>query len=106
MKTKPKFSFEIDVSEYECDRYSPRWANYGTIVCEGNTLDELLESASVDIMDQDGGEISAGPADSKWMQDLISQEHFEAFQDMAETKAWNEQNMVYPDDHSVDLRLK
>jgi hypothetical protein len=75
-KAKPRFSFEIDVSYVECDRYD-RWANYGLIVCEGNNLDELLDNASVDIMDQDGGELDCVPADSQWMVDEITEKFYE-----------------------------
>ncbi len=73
---KTKYSLEIDVSDHECDAYAPQWANYGTIIAEGNTLDELYDDASVDVMDQDGGELSCRPADSGWMQDLIAEEFF------------------------------
>lgn len=101
---KKKFNFEIDVSDRTCDHYS-RWANYGTIVCEGDNFDELLESACVDIMDQDGGELNVVPADSKWMMDLIGERLLEALKDQAETKAWNQSNMVYPDENEpIDPR--
>lgn len=72
-----KFYFELDTGGVECDRYN-RWANYGTIIAEGDTLEELLENASVDIMDQDGGELDVVPADAAWMQDMIVSEHEKA----------------------------
>jgi hypothetical protein len=70
MSKSKLFNFEIDVSDAECDRFDC-FASYGTIVAEGNTLEELLENASVDVIDQDGGDLDNGPADAKWMQDLI-----------------------------------
>lgn len=75
---KPKYSFEIDVSGTDYETCTGQWAGYNLIVCEGNTLDELLENASVDASDQDGGEIYCGPADSAWMQDLIIDEYDKA----------------------------
>lgn len=73
MKT-PLFYLEIDVSDHTTDTYC-RWANYGAIVAQGEGLDELLDDATVDIMDQDGGELDTVPADSNWMQDLIEDEY-------------------------------
>lgn len=96
-RKKPKYSLEIDVTDVECERFFPRWANYGTIVCEGDTLDELLRGASVDIMDQDGGELWVGPADEKWMADLIAEEVYEAMSDAAADREWDRSNGVYPD---------
>lgn len=69
--SKFKYELEIDVSHVTTDRYAPRWANYGTIVTHGNTLEECLENASVDVMDQDGGEIDVLEADAPWMHDEI-----------------------------------
>jgi hypothetical protein len=68
---RPKFSIEIDVSSVATDSYAPRFANYGTIIAEGNNLDELLDNAQVDVMDQDGGELAVLQADSAWMQKQI-----------------------------------
>ncbi len=75
-----KYHFEIDVSDVECNsgRWGGRWANYGTLVAEGNTLDELLDNASVDVMDQDGGELACGPAEHTWMHELLTEHYFEA----------------------------
>lgn len=68
----PKYYFEIDVSGYECRRFQERcWACYGMLVAEGNTLQELLDSAGVDILDQDGGTLDCGPIEEEWMQELI-----------------------------------
>ncbi len=74
VRTQPKYSFEIDVSDREYETGTGQWANYGTLVTEGNNLDELLDNASVDVMDQDGGELFILPADSSWIQDLIQTE--------------------------------
>lgn len=71
MSTGPKFRLEIDCSDCECDRYGNKWANYGTIVTEGDNLEELITAASIDITDQDGGELDMVPADSDWMQKRI-----------------------------------
>lgn len=68
---KSRYYFEIDVSDRTTDHYAPWWANYGTIIAEGNSLEECLETASVDITDQDGGEIDVVSADENWMQDAI-----------------------------------
>jgi hypothetical protein len=72
-RQKPKYNFEIDVQDYSID--GPVWRNYGTLVTWGDTLEELLANAGVDIVDQDGGEVWCGPADAGWMQDLIEQEY-------------------------------
>lgn len=71
-----KYYIEIAVSDHAYETGDGRWANYGTIIAEGNTLDELLDKAIVDIMDQNGGELrcSPMPADSSWMQKLIEDE--------------------------------
>ncbi len=72
-----KYSFEIDVSDRVCTSFEPRWANFGTLVTEGDTLEELIGNASVDVMDQDGGELDVWPADESWAQELI-EERFRA----------------------------
>lgn len=38
--------------------YNAMFASTGTIVAEGNNIDELYENASVDVLDSDGGEIA------------------------------------------------
>lgn len=70
-----KYSIEIDCNGAESD-YGHRgdigfYSSYGTIVAEGNSLDELLENATVDIQDQWGGELCVVEADKQWMHDLI-----------------------------------
>ena len=72
--TKYKYSLEIDVQGYECNSTTGAWQGYGTIVTEGNTLEELQDNATVDVIDQNGGEIDVRPADKRWMQDLIETE--------------------------------
>lgn len=69
----PLYSIEIDTNGVECDDYG-QWANYGLITSGGNTLDELLDNAIVDVVDQDGGELDVVPADSNWMVSLIETE--------------------------------
>ena len=73
---KPKYYFEIDCSDRECDSFG-QWANYGTLVAEGNDLDSLIADASIDVMDQDGGSLDVHRADSAWMQDLIVEKYWE-----------------------------
>lgn len=73
-KPQPLYSLEVDCNGREATGYEDRlpWVCYGTIVAEGNTLDELLESATVDLVDQDGGERGIVEADEPWMQDLLA----------------------------------
>lgn len=70
-----KFSFEIDVKGAECSRFAPQFTYYGTIVCEGDNLEELIDSATVDICDQDGGEVAIVAADSWWMLKKIEERY-------------------------------
>lgn len=74
-----KYSIEIDTGGVEASGYEDRlpWVSYGTIVAEGDTLDECLESASVDLIDQDGGDHGPVEADAEWMQDLIVDKFYE-----------------------------
>jgi len=76
MKTNIKYYFEIDCSGRECSRFEPRYSNYGTIIAEGNSLSDMLDTATVDIIDQDGGCLWHGPADEGWMQDLIEEHYY------------------------------
>lgn len=72
-----KFSIEIDCGGREASGYEDRlpWVSYGTIVADGNNLAQLLDSATVDLIDQDGGERGFVKADADWMQSLIYQEY-------------------------------
>ncbi len=68
MEQRPKYYIEIDVSDRECSRFEPRYSNYGTLIAE------CLDNASVDIIDQDGGNLWDGPADEAWMHETITRE--------------------------------
>lgn len=74
MTNKPKkYQLEIDTGGEECDLYEPRFASYGSIIAEGDTLEECLETATIDACDQDGECISCEiEADKEWMQELIT----------------------------------
>ena len=78
---KNKFYLEIDTGGAECSGYEDRlpWVCYGTIVAEGNSLEELLEDASVDLVDQDGGEAGIVEADSEWMQRAVAAAYYEKY---------------------------
>lgn len=67
-----KYKISIDVQDYSVD--GPIWRNYGTLEASGDSLEELFEDATVDIKDQDGGEVAVVHADSPWMQALIEAE--------------------------------
>lgn len=71
---QPIYSLEIDCKGREVTGYEDvlPWCCYGTIEAEGNTLDELMESATVNMVDQDGGDLRVERADESWMQDLIA----------------------------------
>lgn len=75
--SKYKYDVEIDVQDYSID--GPFWRNYGTLISQGNSLEELLDKATVDIIDQDGGEVAVVAADSEWMQDLIEEEFYRKY---------------------------
>lgn len=55
-----KFSVELDVTDMgECSEFHGErvgFLNWDTLMAEGNTLTELIESAEVTTQDQDGGE--------------------------------------------------
>lgn len=70
-----KYSFELSVLEgIECDSFLPRWTSYNQVVCEGNEPNELFESATVDVLDQDGGEVTVTPVSelSEVLQDRVA----------------------------------
>lgn len=50
-----RYSFETDILDGEEHSDQP-WRCYSTVVAEGDTLDELLDDATVGLLDQDGGE--------------------------------------------------
>ena len=66
---KPKYSVEIDTNGAEASGFEDRlpWVCYGTIQGEGDSLDEVIQSATVDLIDQDGGERGVVEADENWM---------------------------------------
>jgi hypothetical protein len=68
-----KYYLEIDTGGAEASGYEDvlPWVSYGTIVAFGNSLDECLSNAGVDLVDQDGGEAGQVEADADWMQDLV-----------------------------------
>lgn len=68
-----KYSIEIDTGGAEASGYEDRlpWVCYGTIVSEGDNLDELIANATVDLVDQDGGEAGIVEADENWMVELV-----------------------------------
>lgn len=69
----PKYYLEIDTNGAECSGYEDRYYRvcYGTIVTEGGSLEECLDNASVDLVDQDGGTANVVEAEKDWMQDMI-----------------------------------
>lgn len=79
MSAKKKFYIEIDCCGEEASGYEDRlpWVCYGTIVAEGDNLDELLENASVDLIDQDGGDHGPVEAGLQWMQDAVEEKFYE-----------------------------
>ena len=68
-----RYYIEIDTGGEEASGYEDRlpWVCYGTIVAEGDSLTECLEDATVDLVDQDGGERGHVEADADWMQDAV-----------------------------------
>lgn len=70
MSQKYRYNFDLTVDR-ECDRYEPRWSSYDGLQAYGDTLEELLENASISIIDQDGGELDTCEADEPWMHELI-----------------------------------
>lgn len=72
--SKPLYTLEIDCKGRVVEGYEDvlPWCAYGTIETQGNTLDELMDSATVNLVDQDGGDLRVAPADESWMQDLIA----------------------------------
>jgi hypothetical protein len=77
MKHLSKYYIEIDCDGIEASGYEDTlpWCSYGTIVAEGDTLEQLFETATVDLVDQDGGECGQVEADKTWMQDLVYEEY-------------------------------
>ena len=74
-----KYYLEIDASGFEAPCDEGRWLGYGLITAEGNSLAECLESAQVDLIDQDGGEYAIREADSDEMQDAVEKAFMEKY---------------------------
>lgn len=68
---RKKYEIEIDLSP----NYDEHYRSYGYLLAEGNTLEELLDDATVSIISQDGEEVDRVEADAKWMQALIVAEY-------------------------------
>lgn len=75
-----KYYLEIDASGFEAPCDEGGWLSYGLIVTEGSTLQECLDNAQVDLIDQDGGEYAVREADSAGMQDAIEKEFMAKYQ--------------------------
>ena len=66
-----KYYLEIDASGFEAPCDEGRWLGYGLITAEGNSIEECLNNAQVDLIDQDGGEYDIRPVESDDMLDAI-----------------------------------
>lgn len=53
---RSKYMIEIDVQGWGEASSDGRWLNYDYLVACGDTLEELMDDASVSTSDQDGGE--------------------------------------------------
>lgn len=73
------YYLEIDASGFEAPCDEGQWLGYGLIVAEGDSLEECLETAYVDLIDQDGGEFALREADSNEMQDAIEYEFLKKY---------------------------
>lgn len=76
-----KYYVEVDASGIKAPCDEGQWLGYGLIVAEGDTLAECLESAWVDLIDQDGGEFAQREADSAEMQDAVEKEFMRRYPD-------------------------
>lgn len=64
---RPKYEIEIDCSGREVP---DTCLTYGALYSEGDTLEQLINNASISIVDQDGGE-QIVEADADWMQEAV-----------------------------------
>ena len=71
-----KYNLEIQTDGREAQGYEDRfhWVNYGMITAEGSSLKELLNSATIELIDQDGGTADTVEAEESWMQELVKKE--------------------------------
>ncbi len=74
-----KYYLEIEASGFEAPIDEGRWLGYGSIYAMGDTLEECLVNACVDLIDQDGGEFDVREADSDEMQDVIEKEFMKKY---------------------------
>lgn len=83
-----KYYIEIDTGGEEASGYEDRlpWVCYGTIVSEGNTLEECIDNATVDLIDQDGGERGETEAHKDWMIDMIEKEFMRKYPPPSEAR--------------------
>lgn len=68
---------EIDISD-RCidDSDHGYWRGASTLVSEGDSLDELLDNATIYWSDQDGGEAGESEGDDDWCAELIQTEYY------------------------------
>lgn len=87
---RPKFELEIDCGGAEASGYEDRlpWVSYGTICAEGNSLEECLENACVDLVDQDGGSRGLVDAHCDWMQALIERAFMDKYKPDGTLRQW------------------
>lgn len=66
------YHIEVEIND-EANGYEEYgYLSYGTIVGEGDSIAECLMSATVDLIDQDGGTFRDDvEADQDWMQDAV-----------------------------------
>jgi len=72
-----KHKYDITIEVYQECEFSGdycQWLGYTDIQSYGNTLDELLDNATIGISDQNGEEHSVIDCDEDWMIDLIVHE--------------------------------
>lgn len=68
-----RYVISIDISQGEI--YGRSWRDYGRILAYGDTLEQLLKNAQVEIIDFDGKVVYVEKAASEWMLDLVKQEY-------------------------------
>lgn len=90
MNKTSKYCLEIDCNGAEASGFEDRlpWVCYGTIIAEGNTLEECLESATVDLVDQDGGEAGHVEADAGWMQSAVERAFMDKYRPDGSLRIW------------------
>lgn len=67
-----RYHIEIEVNEEAHGYEEYGFLSYGTIVGEGDSLEDCLKTATIDLIDQDGGTFRDDvEADEDWMQDAV-----------------------------------